>query len=257
MKKILLFSTFIVCMFIFPGPVHASFSMSILSIDPTYVSSNEQEVTLTATISGLPSPSFFRVEWQESSGHPYFGYSKNNSSNWIKVQNDQDCTAYYSVTDTNTSSLVLTTKIGSDNTPDNGSYLIKLRRYTESCASSSDSDPVAIQITLPTPSPTQTPNPTVVPTATPVKTAVPTQLPLKTTIPKPTPTSTPEVLGESDTQTEAVSSTEEASPEPTTTTSSGSKKGTIVIAIIFVALGITVMGLAGYMAYKKSKTTNL
>lgn len=234
--------------------------MSILSIDPTSVSSTEQEVVLTATISGLPSSSFFRAEWQKSPGDTYFGYSKNNANNWTKVQSDQDCTNYYSVTDINTNSLVLITKIGSDNILDNGSYSIKLRRYTGSCASSSDSDPISVQINLPTPTPTASPNPTVPPTSVPTQIPIKTQSPLpkRTTQPSPTDSTEPSVLGEAIENSnndvgltglrEDLYSTPSSQPE-----SSNGKSKSPLFAILLVVFGLILVGISGYLAFLKSK----
>ncbi|HJY98562.1 MAG TPA: hypothetical protein VJ227_02500, partial [Patescibacteria group bacterium] len=131
----------------------AAFSMNISSVSADSVSSNEQEVAVTASISGLPNPSYFRVAWQKSSGDTYFGYVKNNTGDWVKIYSDQDCKNYYSVPDIATTSLTLQTKIGDDNNPENGSYSLKIRRYTSSCASYSDSAAFAVSINLPTPTP--------------------------------------------------------------------------------------------------------
>lgn len=255
--SIFLFFTFFLT---FAKSVDAAFSMSILSVDQTSVSTNEQEITVTATISGLPNPSFFRVELQKSSGDTYFGYSKNNLGNWVKVTSDSDCTNYYSVTDTNITSLILGIKIGSDNAPENGTYLLKLRRYTSTCGSSSDSDPVTIQINLPTPVPSPTPNPTTVstPIPTPIKTVAPTTT--KSPTPRPIltikPTPTPEVLGDSNQEASPDSELgETSSPEPSQV-KTGSKKSAIILGAIFTGLGVFAMGIAGYAAYAKSKSSD-
>jgi hypothetical protein len=235
--------------------VEAAFSMNINSLTPTSVSSNEQEVTVTASISGLPNPSYFRAAWQKSSGDTYFGYVKNNSGDWVKVQTDQDCKNYYSVSDTTTTTLTLVTKIGDDNDPQNGSYSIKLRRYTASCGSNSDSDPFSISINLPTPPPTPTPNPPQTPTPsqapdptpTPLKTPTPT--PTRKPTPKPTPTPSPEVLGS---QTDNPTPSTEAFVS-TPTPPSPSKFKTPIVAGVFIGLGIILVGAAGFLAYKKQK----
>ncbi len=247
--------------------VKAGLTMSIQSISLDTVSSNEQEVTVTASISGLPNPSFFRIAWQKSSGDNYFGYVQNNSGEWVKIQSGQDCTKYFSVTDTGTSSLVLVTKIGSDNSPDNGNYTLKLRRYTSSCGSESDSGPIAITINFPTPEPTQSPSPTNPPTSAPTQapTQAPTRAPTasptpqRTKSPTPKPTSTPQVLGESETPPPADSLTlsdslESSSPAPTAPADSKKTNSNFpLIALAFIISGIGLMGAAGYMAYKKQK----
>ena len=165
----------------------AAFSLNISSITPDSVSYNEQEVTVNVSISGLPSESYFRIAWQESSGKPYFGYMKDNNGDWVRIESSQDCKNYYKVSDTGTASLTLITKIGEENTINNGLYLLKARRYTASCSSYTDSDPFSIQINLPTPTPTNVPN-------SPTLTNTPTPKPTNSPTPTPKPTVTPTII---------------------------------------------------------------
>src|SRR3989344_7276290 len=102
MKKLILFLFAALFFFAFPNKVSAAFSLNISSINPDNISSVEQEVTVNININDLPSESYFRVAWQESSGKPYFGYIKNNNGDWIKIDSSQDCKSYYHVTDLTT-----------------------------------------------------------------------------------------------------------------------------------------------------------
>ena len=107
--------------------VFAAFSLNISNINPDNVSDSEQEVSVTISLTDLPSESYFRVGWQESSGKPYFGFIKNDNESWVKVESSQDCKSYYKVSDLTKQSITIITKIGQDNTPTNGSYLLKAR----------------------------------------------------------------------------------------------------------------------------------
>lgn len=153
--------------------------MSLKDLGNPFINSVDQEVVVTASISGLPNESYFRTEWQKSSGDTYFGNVK-VGDNWVEVNASQDCKNYLHVTDTNTTSLSFLTKVGSAKNTTNGSYNLKIRRYTESCASYSDSDPVQVTLNLPTALPVVTPNPTSSPNPTPLPTKNPTPSPIKT-----------------------------------------------------------------------------
>lgn len=149
----------------FPISVKAAFSMEVKEVLPLIVTSNEQEVSVSTSLISLPSASFFRVAWQSADGGSYFGYIKDNSGSWVKVTSSQNCANYYSVTDTNISSLSLVTKIGDDYVPENGNYVLKVRRYTSTCGSYLDSNSYPIEINLPVLSSTPSPTPTSEPIA--------------------------------------------------------------------------------------------
>jgi len=155
--------------FIFPAKTYAVFSMNIKDSSPVSVSSNEQEVTVNVLINSLPSLSYFRVEWQGSSGGSYFGYVKDSLDNWVKIAGNQDCSNYFRVSDIGITSLVLITKIGDDFNPINGNYVLKVRRYTSTCGSYSDSEPYPIEIILPTLDPSPSANPTSPPSENAIK----------------------------------------------------------------------------------------
>jgi hypothetical protein len=122
---------------------------------------------------------------------------------------------------------------------------------------------------VPTPTPIPSPTvmstpiktPTPAPVPTPTKTLIPT--PTKTPTPRPIltikPTATPEVLGDSTQESNPVSDSElgeTPSPEPTEKTKTGSKKSAVILGVVFVVLGVFAMGIAGYSAYAKSKSSD-
>ena len=193
--------------------VFAAFSLNISNINPDNVSDSEQEVSVTISLTDLPSESYFRVGWQESSGKPYFGFIKNDNESWVKVESSQDCKSYYKVSDLTKQSITIITKIGQDNTPTNGSYLLKARRYTATCSSETDSESVSIQLNLPTPTSTPTDIPTPTRTPTPTKEPTPTKVPTPTKTPTPTksPTATPTSAVVKPTPTKKAASTQPSS----------------------------------------------
>jgi len=243
-------------------PIDAAFSMTLSDLTNQDVLSNEQEISVNASMSGLPSESYFRIALQKSSGDSYFGYMKNNAGDWVKIQAAQDCKNYFKISDLTTSVLSFNTKIGDDNVINNGSYTLKLRRYTASCSSYSDSNAVVIQINLPTPTPspppdptpseraaTPTPNPTQTPTAAPTKSPSPRPTPTKTptATPQQTPTASPEELS---TESNPLVLGIEKTPKPEFETKSNYFPK---MAIIFVAVGILLIGVSAYLAWQKTK----
>lgn len=236
--------------FIFPSDALAAFSFQITNIDPDSVSTTEDEVTVSVLINDLPSESYFRAEWQQSAGSTYFGYSKNNNGEWVKVEASQNCANYFRISDIATTSAILKTKMGNDNNPANGSYSLKVRRYyASSCNVDRDSDPISIAINLPTPTPTPTPTSTPTPvstvTPTPTITAVPTATPIKTLTPtaKPTLKAVPQT---SEPQVLAARKELEATPNPTSTPNSKSDNGKKVPvgAVAAIAGGVGFIGVA-------------
>lgn len=196
MQSVKIWTAFLIPLlfFLIPNsPVFAAFSLSISSINPDSVTNSGQEVTVNVSINGLPSESYFRIGWQESSGKPYFGYMKNINDDWVKVESSQDCKNYYKISDLTTTSLAIITKIGEENTVNNGSYLLKARRYTATCLSYTDSDSVSIQVNFFTPTPSSAPTytATIIPTQIPTNSPTPKNTPTLTKVPTPTPTTKP------------------------------------------------------------------
>ncbi len=120
-------------------------------------------------------------------------------------------------------------------------------------------DPVSFLCPTPTPSPTPapTPSPTPVPTPIPTPTRTPTPIPTKTPTPKPipAPTQSPEVLGQASDSgiVESISDLRNSlSPSPTPDSNKTENKFPI-IPIILVIVGIALVGVSGFLAYKKQK----
>ncbi len=254
----LIFFIFLVTFVTFTDKILAAFSMKLLDLPENNITSNEEEIAVSAEITDLPSASYFRIAWQKESGKQYFGYMKGSSGDWIKITAGEDCKNYFSVSDSSTSAITLVTKIGDDNIIDNSSYTLKLRRYTASCSSYSDSNPIAVTVNLPTPTPT----PTFVPTSNPTPTLVPT--PLKTLTPTPRVTSTPapsisaEPLAEPSASSgesqvlSAADSIQTAFPN-TSDMSEPGKNSLPIFALSLVASGSLFIGGAIYLAIKKGR----
>lgn len=255
MKKILsIFGIFVVCLFLFSINTYAV-SISIDSFSSTVVSGDEFVVTFSSVdlsqssmyyVKGLGGPSFINVDtWNNSwlqqnsawSNMPSFNTASESSySGSIKTRFDTSVSA--------------------------GIQQFKLRIKDSSSDPTFDSGVVNISVATPQPTPTPTPtptqNPTIVPTSTPTKSTTPTTT--KSPTPRPIltikPTSTPEVLGDS-TQEASPDSVlgETSSPEPSQV-KTGSKKSAVILGAIFTGLGVFAMGIAGYAAYAKSKSSD-
>lgn len=125
-----------------------------------------------------------------------------------------------------------------------------------------DSSVVSIDVSAaptPTPTPTQSPTPSPSLTPSPSKTPTPTPIPTKTPTPRPTPTPTPEVLGEetvlptpatlvTDLQIQFSTASPISSPKD-----SDDQRKFPFIAIGFVGAGLLLIGLSGYVAFRKTK----
>lgn len=135
--------------------------------------------------------------------------------------------------------------------PDSSGSFSILSYSTKADANSAPPTPV------PTPTATLTPTPsTTASTPVPTPTRSPTPVPTPTKKPTPAPTSTPEILGEASGSGIVESISELGNfPNPTPDTGiNGAGNKFPFIAIIFVGSGIMLVCIAGYMAYKKTKT---
>lgn len=195
----------IFCFFLaWPKPVRA-WSFKIESINPSSVSSKNDEVEVVLSITDLPSESYLRVAWQEGEGKQYFGYVKNEKDEWVQIKSlGSDCSNYYHVTNTGTFPLTLKTKIGEDKELTSGTYLLKAHRFTTGCSDRASENSVEISVNLPEPTPTPSPTPTqeseptatATPTPQPEASHSPTPKPTKKPTATPTPTPKSGVLGE-------------------------------------------------------------
>lgn len=178
---------FLVLFLLLPQKTFATFNFNIATPSSTSITSGSQELNFTLNINNLPSESFFRVALQKQSGGSYYGYLFNNNGEWAAIQPlSGDCSIYYRVTDTTTSSINLKFKLGDDSSLDNGTYVLKGHRFTKTCSSyteSTNSQNVMVSLPTPTPTPSPTPTPTKTPSPSPTQALTPTPTPTLTAIP--------------------------------------------------------------------------
>jgi len=187
MRKFFFFAIFL--SLFSPQKAQAAFSFNIASSSATVITSGSQDVEVGLNVLDLPSESYFRVSLQKEGGGSYYGYVLNSNGDWAKIQIlDGDCTAYYKVTDTSITSLLLKYRIGDDTEIPNGNYYLKAHRFTKACSYTEATNFLSLEVSLPTPTPTPSATPTPEPTETPQPTDVPTPQPPSST---PVPTSTP------------------------------------------------------------------
>lgn len=283
---ILLFLLF----FFFPLRTLAAFSFSIDNVNPTTISSGSQEIDVSLTINDLPSESFFRVALQKTSGGSYYGYVRNNNGDWSAIQPlSGDCSVYYRVTDTSTTSLLLKFKLGEDTSVENGSYNLKAHRFTSTgnCSYTKATNDYAVTVSLSTPTSTPTiaptpttaaPTPTKTPTPTPAKTPTPTPKSSSsggssaTATPKPTASPTPaptkvlalssQAAGGSGNINTAISPTATSSPTPTKepTKKPTPTKTTAILGVaqanlskVLIGLGVIFLAACGIIAFRSFK----
>lgn len=257
-KKNILFILVILGLFlILAKPVNA-LTISISNLPTTIDKDQETEVDLYFSCAGCGDYSYIRSVFYPG-GTNYFGFTRNNSGNWVGTVTDRS--QYFAIAKTDLVEASWSGKIKVK--PDSGDsayigpgeYLFKVGRYTSAGDSSADwSNELAIRITGPTPIPTltatrtpdPTPTPTQIPNPTPVKTAspVPTKTPTKTVTPTPTPEIEPDVLGESaNNPTSSLSGT--LSPEE-----QQNVKKFPFLAIVMIVAGLVFIVGSCYVAFK-------
>ncbi|KKP98760.1 MAG: Drug resistance transporter, EmrB/QacA subfamily [Candidatus Levybacteria bacterium GW2011_GWB1_36_18] len=216
---------------------------SSISADPFSIS-----VSILGASSGT---NYIRVDLYKDGTQNYFGDTY-NGSDWY---NGSDGKQYYPITivdSKSTASATLQTRTGVPSVSDydgQGSYKMRIRRYTSSGGSGSE-DPnntsVAISINIPTPTPTPTSNPTSQTTATPTPTPVKTPTPTPKITTSPTPE--PDVISISN-QTSSFDQT--PTPESRATAVLGESDRSIGIYFILSGGMLLVAGL--YFIVKKNK----
>lgn len=191
----IIFLLFLIFIIFPPKPAFAvdfTFSGAPANINETDTFS----VNLNLKVSNSSGSAYYIKGGFSSTSTPtsYFGYTKNNQSNWY---NGTDKTQYYKIVMDQSGqwSGPIEVKLDTDADPEykgGGTYNFKLARYTAggSTATYCDKESVpctvaSISVIAPTPQPT--PTPTEKPAPTPTKT--PTAIPYKS--PTPTPTKSP------------------------------------------------------------------
>lgn len=168
---------------------------------PTEIGST-QSFSYFASFSGEPryyanKTYFLRSVFCSPDSTSYFGYTLNNSGDW--VSNPEDKSELYTITTSpeGTWSGQLQAVVDNNGNVDNfvsGEYFFKLGRYTSSTDTSADwTSPTSLWITFP--SPTSTPTPSSTSESTSTDTPTPTIELETTTSPSltPTPSSTPSI----------------------------------------------------------------
>lgn len=231
-------------------------TLNINNVISDQVTDKDQEIKIDISISELPSgDSYLRIGMKN--GSTYVGYIKNNSNEWVQLDtlsNDKSlvtCNKYFKV---NTDGVyTLSFKIGYENEISNGSQLLKIHRFTESCKTVYDVGDTTVNINLPTPTPSPTPTPTQTPTASPTNT--PTSTPSPTPKPTPTKSTTPKSSPSSSPTSEPtnfISDTDvkiiENTPIGLVAGATDTKKSPVV-AIIFIISGIVFLGYGAFLLY--------
>lgn len=274
--KAIFITLFFLFFYAFPPGATAAFSFNISGVDTAIVTTKEQEVLVTLSITDLPSgDSYFRVGWE--SGNSYVGYMKNNADNWIKLNSlgsvniqNQDCFNYFKVTSNEaTQSVSLKIKVGSENEVANGSANLRAHRFTSTCRSYDFSDPYSMTVNLPTPVPAESPTqqPTASPTPSPSPSPTPTKSPTPIATPKkstsPTPTLIASIVSNEEPLTPAQGDVLglgiTASPSPLVASENVTRKKFPLAAVLFITGGLAFVGLALFMffrSYQKEKMEN-
>lgn len=208
--------------------------------------------SLTVSVFGAdPGKNYLRADLFKEGTQNYFGETYNGSQ-WYSGSVG---TSYFSIDISSSDSTVSATfqaQFGNPTAneyPGPGAYKIRIRRYTASSYTSSDSYDVTIDVPLPTASITQTNTPTKTPTSTqvvstftptPTKTVTktPTATVKQTTI-SPTPEETGDILG----TTIAPTST------PVASASASKSMQPVIISLLFVGAGLGL--LSGVFVWKK------
>src|SRR3989338_7658316 len=186
---------------------------------------SDQEFVIQTTLE-CPSgcgDSYLRAVFFTPETVDYFGFTQNNTGDWINSTSNKTQYLHLPPIDKNTATVSspLHAKIDLAN-HQNGTYGFKIGRYTSANSSATWSNRIAlinVAVPTPTPTPTSSPTPTPTPTHTPTPSPTvssPTNTPSKTlsTTPKPTTLITPMVLAEA-TSEAVISPSPSESPSPT------------------------------------------
>ncbi len=190
MRAIIGLITFVLFLFCSPVIKSAFAAISITSVSPTVINSQEDIISLTATASGLSSSTQYLqvVFTKEGEATNYFGLTNNQQGEWYKYKSSPSLAGdlqvyFYSFTPvggawTGTISAKLDT--GDNGFKGIGNYIIKLAKYITSSSPtySANQYTVTVNIAIPTPTLTPTPTPTLTPTPTPPPTKTPTSTPI-------------------------------------------------------------------------------
>lgn len=133
---------------VFPARVFAAFSIE--NITPTEITSGDQILTLFVSASNLSSSTqYLQAAITKEGKSNFFGFTQNNSGNWIQYQSSPDLNSLLAFTpvDGNWNGEVQAKIDTSDSGfAGPGIYSVKLLKYITSSGSSSNSVPITISI---------------------------------------------------------------------------------------------------------------
>lgn len=276
-------SSILVALTLFFSVVSVVESAIVFNISNSIVD-NDDVIEVEANISGLISSScstsgcYLQGEMRvldESKG--YFGYTYNNSGDFVDYFSSPSSTDeiksklfnFIPLSGSWSGKLKVKNNNNDTNYVGPGQYSLRFRRFSGNSlgATSGDSNNIIVSLSLPVPTPVSTPTPSLFPTPTPSPVPSPTAAPskaptpspvsVKTPTPKPTPTPTrtPEVMGEASVA-ENVESTQvlKNSPDPVGNFESDSSERKFpFVSIVFVGMGMVLLGASVYWGYKKQK----
>jgi hypothetical protein len=259
----------IFCIFIFTSPVLATRELEISSDKSSLF--NDEELTVNVTPTGFASDEaiFIKGAFYQDGSTNYFGLTK-SGDNWIK--NSASTSDQYNA---NLSGWDKILKVKADfldsGYKGNGEYKFKVGFYYTTSGGNVSSvnwskNILAINLSRPdptttaSPSPTNSPAPTMQKTVSPAPTIFKTPMPtpLKTEIPAssgvnlvlPTPTSSANVLGMN-------SVVNYKDGEVDSSETSEIKNNSTIIGYVVVAVGIALIIFSFFIAYKKQKPVNI
>lgn len=238
----------------------ASQSLVVTAVPATLDQSSSAEIRVDFTCPSCSTDSYLRAVLY-SSGTLYFGYTRVPDGTWVNAPGSQ-CSSYYPVLQSDLSpegSWSGTISIKPD--PDSsyyygpGEYHIKVGRYTPSCGSVSVwSEPVAISLTGPTPTPTHSPTSKPLPTS--INTSVPkaTPVPTETTTKQPVPIAgtplhvsrplIPDILGNTDAPVVTESAVKHSEMKATAAAYQGTAMRAGIIPLILAGIGTGIISVA-------------
>lgn len=250
------------------GEVFAvEFTVSNLKVDG-------QNIAFDAEISGLNESScnegkcYLQGSLKPKDGTYYFGFTKNNSNNWIEYVSSTNRDfiinnfLYCEVLDGVCQTKVEMRFNGDDpNYRGPGEYIVRLQRYTGNSDSAvAETATAEVSLAVATPSPSPTPEPTESPTPSWSPTPAPTPAPTKSPTPKPTPTKKPSAtLAPTPVPTQVVLGEATSSPAVMGLESEVNESGTVgssppsPVALATLGGGVLFVGVAGVSFWKARK----
>lgn len=277
MRKLLALFVYLFVFAVAP-PVRAiNFEISNASVSSENIISVDINLTDVTTANCPESKCFFQGFLRQTESDNYFGFTKNNTGDWIPYQPNPVSSyilsnyLYCEVQDSSCSIAGAQMKFNSDDPEYNGpgQYELKFGRYTgQSNSRAGDfSNILLVDLTssAPTPKPTDTPKPDSTETPTPKPTITPTPTPSPTKTPTPTPSlmPSPNALGVSDESVLGDSQDggilalrdrlNSPTPDPVQNGSSPRPLNVPILAAVFIFSGIGLISAAGYPLFKELK----